>query len=185
LSITITKCSNCVSDGAVTLYHNNAAKLSTTASGVSVTGTLSATAITGNGSGLTNLPAPTLTNSTTIPSEGGGLNINVTQTLTKTWGKFSTGFTSINDSFNISSLDDDGTGNGGINFSSNFNNANYSSSMNLVWTIGQGYQLRCWGADSQATSSFEFSTGYVQSGGYWIYYDADMQPSVQLNGDLA
>lgn len=107
------------------------------------------------------------------------------QSAAKAWGKFSTGFTSVQDSLNISSLDDDGTGNGGINFSSNFNNASYSSSMNLVWGIGSGFQYRCWGADSQATNSFEFSTGYTPSGAYWTYYDADMEPSVQINGDLA
>jgi len=46
---------NFASDGAVTLYHNNAAKIATTASGISVTGTVAATAFTGDGSGLTGL----------------------------------------------------------------------------------------------------------------------------------
>ena len=40
-------------DASVTLYYDNAAKLATTATGVSVTGTLAATAVTGDGSGLT------------------------------------------------------------------------------------------------------------------------------------
>ena len=48
----------CVDDGAVELYHDNSKKLETTSSGVTVTGTLAATAVTGDGSGLTNLPAP-------------------------------------------------------------------------------------------------------------------------------
>ena len=127
------------------------------------------------------IAADTLTHST-----AGSLTTDyVVNGSAKAWGKFSTGFTSVEDSLNISSLDDDGTGNGGINFSSSFNNANYSSSMNLVWPIGSGFQYRCWGADSQATTSFEFSTGYIQSGSTWVYYDADMQPSVQINGDLA
>ena len=42
-----------VADGAVTLYYDNAAKIATTATGVSVTGTVAATAVTGDGSGLT------------------------------------------------------------------------------------------------------------------------------------
>jgi hypothetical protein len=49
------------------------------------------------------------------------------QGLAKAWGKFSTGFTSVLDSLNISSLDDDGTGNGGANFSSAFANATETS----------------------------------------------------------
>jgi hypothetical protein len=43
-------------DGAVTLYHDNSARLATSATGCTVTGTLAATAVTGDGSGLTNLP---------------------------------------------------------------------------------------------------------------------------------
>ena len=46
-----------VVDGAVELYHNNVKKLETSATGVTVTGTLAATAVTGDGSGLSNLPA--------------------------------------------------------------------------------------------------------------------------------
>lgn len=44
-------------DGAVRLYYDANQKLATTATGVNVTGTLAATAVTGDGSGLTNLPA--------------------------------------------------------------------------------------------------------------------------------
>ena len=42
--------------GAITLFHNNSAKIATSSSGCTVTGTLAATAVTGDGSGLTNLP---------------------------------------------------------------------------------------------------------------------------------
>jgi len=44
------------SGGAVELYHDNSKKLETASGGVTVTGTLAATAVTGDGSGLTNLP---------------------------------------------------------------------------------------------------------------------------------
>jgi hypothetical protein len=45
------------SNGAVQLYHNGTEKFATSSSGATVTGTLAATAITGDGSGLTNLPS--------------------------------------------------------------------------------------------------------------------------------
>lgn len=45
-----------LNNGAVNLYHDNALKLATTSTGATVTGTLAATAVTGDGSGLTNLP---------------------------------------------------------------------------------------------------------------------------------
>ena len=44
--------------GKVELYHNNNPKLETSSTGATVTGTLAATAVTGDGSGLTNLPSP-------------------------------------------------------------------------------------------------------------------------------
>ena len=44
-------------DGAVGLRHNNVEKLATSATGVTVSGTLAATAVTGDGSGLTSIPA--------------------------------------------------------------------------------------------------------------------------------
>ncbi len=43
----------CIGDGAVELYHNNAKKLETASGGVTVTGTVAATAYTGDGSSLT------------------------------------------------------------------------------------------------------------------------------------
>jgi hypothetical protein len=47
----------CTANDAVDLYFNGAKKLATTNTGVTVTGTLAATALTGDGSGLTNLPS--------------------------------------------------------------------------------------------------------------------------------
>ena len=43
-------------DGAVSLYHNNVVKAATSAAGVTISGTLAATAVTGDASGMSNLP---------------------------------------------------------------------------------------------------------------------------------
>ena len=43
------------SDGSTEIYHSSSKKLETTSSGVTVTGTLAATAVTGDGSGLTGI----------------------------------------------------------------------------------------------------------------------------------
>ena len=121
----------------------------------------------------------------TITASDGTSPVTLTkQSAAKAWAKNSSGFTSIEDSLNISSLDDDGTGNGGINFTNSFANATYASAVNIVWTIGSGFQIRTIAGDSQSTSSFEFSTGYTHTNGYWLYID-DQQPSLQINGDLA
>ena len=55
-----------VVDGAVELYHNNVKKLETSATGVTVTGTLAATAVTGDGSGLTGVSAGINTSAATV-----------------------------------------------------------------------------------------------------------------------
>ena len=52
---------DCVANGAVTLYHNNSAKLATSSSGVTVTGTVAATSYTGDGSSLTGIEAGIVT----------------------------------------------------------------------------------------------------------------------------
>ena len=46
-----------IDDGAVELYHNNAKKIETTATGITVTGTVAATSYTGDGSSLTGISA--------------------------------------------------------------------------------------------------------------------------------
>jgi hypothetical protein len=47
----------CIENGAVEVYHSNSKKFETTSSGATVTGTLTATAFSGDGSALTNVPA--------------------------------------------------------------------------------------------------------------------------------
>ena len=54
-------------NGAANLWYDNANKLQTTSSGVNVTGTMAATTVTGNGSGLTTLNASNLS-SGTVPA---------------------------------------------------------------------------------------------------------------------
>lgn len=45
-----------IDSGSVELYYNGAKKIETASGGVTVTGTMAATSVTGDGSGLTNLP---------------------------------------------------------------------------------------------------------------------------------
>ena len=54
-----------VEDGAATLYHNNVAKIATTATGVTVTGTVAATAFTGDGSNLSGISSSLTPNAIT------------------------------------------------------------------------------------------------------------------------
>ena len=60
-----------------------------------------------------------------VSSAGGGAG-TVPQGLTKAWAGINAS-AGLEGSFNISSGDDDGTGNYGLNFTSNMSDANYSS----------------------------------------------------------
>ena len=68
--------------------------------------------------------------SLTATSEGGAVTTSVQQGLSKMWAKFDAGST-LNDSLNVSTLTDSGTGKFDLAFTNSMNNANYSG-------IGQG-----------------------------------------------
>ena len=74
-------------NGAVTLYHDNLAKVTTTSTGVQVTGTVDATAVTGDGSGLTGFTPLKSRNtvSVTTPSIADGASANISLTGYKSY----------------------------------------------------------------------------------------------------
>tara|TARA_R100001510_G_scaffold54899_1_gene58140 strand:- start:438 stop:818 length:381 start_codon:yes stop_codon:yes gene_type:complete len=67
-----------------------------------------------------------------VTGEGGSTTTNLQQGLTKVWHNQTVDGSTINDSFNVSSLTDYGAGNYQININSNMSNGNYSGSQVLV-----------------------------------------------------
>ena len=120
--------------GAVTLYHNNSAKAATTSSGLSVTGTLSATAISGplsgNGSSITSINASNISSGTLASARIGGNVITGTGSAgyyaQRAWVRFnSNSSNSIYDSENVSSITDHAVGKYTVNFSTAMPNDDY------------------------------------------------------------
>jgi hypothetical protein len=68
-------------NGAVSLYHDNTTKLATSSSGITVTGTVAATAFSGDGSALSNLPAGGVDGITSASSSGTAINISSTNII--------------------------------------------------------------------------------------------------------
>ena len=62
----------------------------------------------------------------TITSEGGSATMQLQQGVAKTWSNISNS-QAINDSLNLSSITDTGTGNHDLNWTNSFSNSNYSS----------------------------------------------------------
>ena len=94
----------------------------------------------------------------------GTASTNLQQGLVKCWSHISADGASILDSFNVSSHDDDGTGDGGIHINNDMSSANYviqltvdhgdsTSSVNSV-EVTNG---------TQAAGSFDYENNYVNS----------------------
>ena len=73
-------------NGSVELYHNNVKKVETSATGVTVTGTVAATAVTGDGSGLTGIDAGATGGGTNKIFWENGTTIDTDYTVGTTFG---------------------------------------------------------------------------------------------------
>ena len=109
-----------------------------------------------------NLTGKTTAGNVTVTSEGGAATLHMQQGLAKAWCTFnaSTGTPTILDDFNVSSMDDDGVGIYGLNFTTNFwNNTSYATHV----TCGQGGNKN--GVyDNTATGSVDLQTEQATSG---------------------
>ena len=120
----------------------------------------------------------------TIQSTGGGAATLTKQSADKFFIDVSQDFSTIQTSLNISSLDDDGTGDGGLNYTNNFSSANYAPSIS---TDDRGA--------STGSSQGDFTNGTKAAGGvdFEVYYvfstsnrtNYDMAPYLTGHGDLA
>ena len=75
------------------------------------------------GSGGTNVK---IGNTSTYVSDGGAVTQNTVQGIAKAWIHVAADGASISDSFNISSHDDDGSGDGGIHINNDMSNNDYA-----------------------------------------------------------
>ena len=102
--------------------------------------------------------------SISVVAEGGSTTTNLQQGLAKCWLLVAADGASILDSFNVSSHDDDGTGDGGIHINNDMSSANYvvqltvddggaGSSVNVI-EVTNG---------TQAAGSFDYENNYVNS----------------------
>ena len=122
-----------------------------------------------------------LTTGTVVGSEGGSATTNLAQGLAKAWGNLDgTGTIAIRDSLNISSADDNGTGNYDFNYSNNMSNDDYAPNESVSETSGfEGNFNRYPAIDGVSTSNIRF--GATFSGSNQDVYEL----YVTIHGDLA
>ena len=102
----------------------------------------------------------------------------------KAWIDIPEGQASINASLNVSSLDDDGTGDGGINLTASFSSANYAIAVaaedkGSTSTI-RNHDLT---ANTKTSSGYDFETFYVNASTNRTNNDLDSFST--MFGDLA
>jgi hypothetical protein len=135
---------------------------------------------------LTQIKGEGLVSTYAIGSEGGAVTTSIQQGLAKSCAEIGVGGGSLPDSFNISSLDDDGTGQYGLNFTNNMSNSNYSASLTMTYDHGiQNASARVIAVESKTTSSVEIETGYVTSVGIFYQHDIEANANSTNHGDLA
>ena len=102
--------------------------------------------------------------SMTVVAEGRSTTTNLQQGLVKCWSHISADGASILDSLNVSSHDDDGTGDGGIHINNDMSSANYVIQL-TVDDGGAGSSVNAIEVTNgtQAAGSFDYENNYVNS----------------------
>jgi len=129
------------------------------------------------GSGGTNVK---IGNTSTYVSDGGSVVQNTVQGIAKSWVNAAGNGTSVNDSFNVASATDTGTGNIFFTHTNNTSNVNYS--------LTGGGQI----ADTNGTGCFFHNVQGGATTGYQIQHfenatttDPFKYTGITLHGDLA
>jgi len=128
------------------------------------------------------IKADTLTHSTA----GSVTTDNVVEGSAKAWAHIGAGGSTLPDSFNISSLDDDDTGQYGLNYTNNMGSTLYSANMNITFNHSSTVNnVRVAEIESKNTSSVEVDSAYVNSSGVYVELDIETNASVTVQGNLA
>ena len=130
-----------------------------------------------------NLTGKTSAGDITVTSEGGAATQSLQQGLAKAWFHFDqTGTPAIDDSLNVSSLDDDGTAQATINYTNNMSGSHYAVAGDHA-NLNAGSTMRSMNFHTSTTSNVEMDGWYISTG------SASQQDAVDnkgiVMGDLA
>jgi hypothetical protein len=104
----------------------------------------------------------------------------------RAWAHVNAGNAAISDSLNISSIDDDGTGEFGLNYTNAMNSSTYCATATITFSHDHSVQAqRILTIESKGTSSVEVDAGYINSVGDNLSLDIGTDGSVLIHGDLA
>jgi len=139
---------------------------------------------------LNTLTGKTSAGSIVVTGEGGSTTTNLQQGVAKSWINYKQAATFVtNDSFNISSVNDDGTGEGDTNYTTNFGNANYAAAgaagrVNLTGTEAYWTFPTRGSSSVYSTSSTSWTSGYNPTSDALTAADCVLN-ILTIHGDLA
>ena len=119
-----------------------------------------------------------LNNDTTYRSDSGAVTQNMVQGLAKCWIDYDTASFGTNDSFNVTSISDEGTGLGQTNINNDMANGNYSLTQGCRGGAANGTKIFQNGA--KAVGSFQIYTVDRDGGAFDIN-----NTMATVHGDLA
>ena len=133
---------------------------------------------------INTLTGVTTAGSIAVTGEGNSTTTNLQQGLTKVWIDIPTDGASINDSFNVSSLGDDGTGDRSVNLTSSMGSTNFSVNSTVLYAHGSSnHGVRNSPVSSKTASVINIDTGTTNGSGQFGFED---RPSgMSAHGDLA
>ena len=120
----------------------------------------------------------------TITSEGGSATQSSQQGLVKVWINKPQNGASINDSLNVSSLDDDGSGDFGVHYTNDFSSTNY------CWSFGNDDVATTDAVVTMDSTNGGYTTGSTEFETYYLTSsqnrtNSDAYSFVSVVGDLA
>ena len=140
---------------------------------------------------LNTLTGKTSAGSIVVTGEGGSTTTNLQQGVAKSWINYKQAATFVtNDSFNISSVNDDGAGLGDTNYTNNFGNANYAAvggSARVLATSSASYwTFPTRGSNSvYSTSSTSWTSGFNGGSSDALTAADCFLNLISIHGDLA
>jgi len=135
---------------------------------------------------INTLTGVTTAGSIAVTGEGNSTTTNLQQGLIKTWVSFGGSSATVDDSFNVTSVDDDGTGDYGVNMTNAFGSANTGWAGSIGHTaMNNGHSSERF--ESKASGSVNMNIRQGNSGG-GSNSGSSVDPDfvmVQCVGDLA
>ena len=140
---------------------------------------------------LNTLTGKTSAGSIVVTGEGGSTTTNLQQGVAKSWINYKQAATFVtNDSFNISSVNDDGAGLGDTNYTNNFGNANYAavggSGRDALTSSAAYWTFPTRGSNSvYSTSSTSWTSGFNGGSSDALTAADCFLNLISIHGDLA